>query len=126
MVLRKEIVIDGSESDWFEKVVFTLKEEERSKVPKNLFSYAEELVEKQLKKFPSSVNIKGEADKKIGEIDEKRLLQEAYQVQAGYSALRHKEKSLKRREAQIHCFFILSIGICVLSVIALACSLIFG
>lgn len=126
MVLKKEIVIDGSSSDWFEKAVFTLKEEDRSKVPKNLFSYAEELVEKQLKKFPSNVNIKGETNKRVHEVDEKKLLQQAYEVQAGYAALKNKEKSLKRREAQIHCFFILSIGICIISVIALACNLIFG
>ena len=126
MALKKEIVIDGSGSDWFEKAVFTLKEEDRSKMPKNLLSYAEELVEKQLKKFPGSVNIKDETSKRLQEIDEKKLLQEAYKVQASYSALKNKEKSLKRREAQIHCFFILSIGICGISVIALACSLIFG
>lgn len=126
MFLKKEIVIDGSGSDWFEKAVFTLKDEDRSRVPKNLFNYAEELVEKQLKKFPSNVNIKGETNKKLHGMDEKKLLQDAYEVQASYTALKNKEKSLKRREAQIHCFFILSIGICGISVIALACNLIFG
>ena len=52
--MKKQITIDGGQSDWFEKAVFTLKENKSVPMSKNLFQYAEQLVETQLKKAPLS------------------------------------------------------------------------
>ena len=51
-IMKKQITIDGGQSDWFEKAVFTLKENKSVPMSKNLFQYAEQLVETQLKKAP--------------------------------------------------------------------------
>ena len=51
--MKKEIVIDGEKSDWYERAIFILKEDiQNNKVPKKLSSYAEELIEDYIKKTP--------------------------------------------------------------------------
>ena len=51
--MKKEIVIDGEKSDWYEKAIFVLKEDiKNNKVPRKLSSYAEELIEDYIKKTP--------------------------------------------------------------------------
>lgn len=57
--MSKQIIIDGENSDWFEKAVFTLKA--TKKIPNNqsLFKHAEEIIEMELKKMPQSNIING-------------------------------------------------------------------
>lgn len=50
--MKKQITIDGQQSDWFEKATFVLKDNKSAAIPNNLFQYAEHLVENQLKKTP--------------------------------------------------------------------------
>jgi len=50
--MKKQITIDGENSDWYEKAVFILKDIEAPPIPNNLFLYAENIVENHLKKNP--------------------------------------------------------------------------
>lgn len=54
--MKKQITIDGQQSDWFEKAIFVLKESKATPIPNNLFQYAEHLVENQLKKMPTMLH----------------------------------------------------------------------
>ncbi|MGL6173476.1 MAG: hypothetical protein ACRC1P_02560 [Cellulosilyticaceae bacterium] len=47
--MEKNIVIEGKTNDWYEKAVFVLRDPKTTKVPNNLVSYAEELLERSLK-----------------------------------------------------------------------------
>lgn len=49
-VKKREIIIDGQDSDWYERAIFILKDHGHQNRPKNLFKYAEELVENSCKK----------------------------------------------------------------------------
>ena len=125
--MKREITVDGKASDWFEKAVFTLKDEQVKSVPKDLFSYAEELVEKYLKRFP----ISREKDTILmkQEQETKKLvssMKEAYDLQNQYTKLKQKERNLRSREKDIHLFFVLSISICIVSVVILMLTMIFG
>ncbi len=64
--MNREVIIDGKGSDWFEKAVFTLKVNRGVPNSKNLFIYAEELVEASLKnktmRANSNDNIKSNVD----------------------------------------------------------------
>ncbi len=55
--MSKEIIIDGENSDWFEKAVFTLKDNQKVPYGQGLFEHAEQIVEMKLKKMPQSNNI---------------------------------------------------------------------
>ena len=55
--MSREIIIDGDNSDWFEKAIFTLKDNKKLPRNQNLFEYAEEIVETQIKKMPYSNNV---------------------------------------------------------------------
>ncbi|WP_069999847.1 hypothetical protein [Cellulosilyticum sp. I15G10I2] len=50
--MKKQITIDGENSDWYEKAIFILKESKKPYMPDNLFLYAEHIVENHLKKNP--------------------------------------------------------------------------
>lgn len=51
--MKKEIIINGSQSDWYEKAIFILKDEvRRPPLSQKLSYYADELVETYLKKMP--------------------------------------------------------------------------
>ena len=51
--MKRQITIDGTKSDWYEKAIFILKEDaNKNKFPKKLSFYADELVENYLKKKP--------------------------------------------------------------------------
>lgn len=51
--MKKEIIIDGQQSDWYEKAIFVLKDEVNNPpLEYKLSSYADELVENYLKKIP--------------------------------------------------------------------------
>ena len=62
--MKKQITINGEKSDWFEKATFVLKEENEKKIPKNLFIYAEHLVENYLKRHSGISYSQTEAYKK--------------------------------------------------------------
>lgn len=47
---KREIVLDGKDSDWYEKAIFILKNDSNIKRPGNLLKYAEELIEDSCKK----------------------------------------------------------------------------
>ena len=55
--MPKEIIIDGDNSDWFEKAIFILKDNKKLPRNQNLFEYAEEIIETQIKKMPYSNNV---------------------------------------------------------------------
>lgn len=49
--MKKEIIIDGEQSDWYEKAIFILKDEVKNPpLAHKLSSYADELIENYLKK----------------------------------------------------------------------------
>lgn len=58
--MKKQITIDGENSDWYEKAVFILKDKEEPSIPDNLFLYAEYIVENHLKKNPIAFYKRGE------------------------------------------------------------------
>lgn len=49
--MKKQVTIDGGKSDWYEKAIFTLRDDVKlEKLPRSLPCYAEELIEGYLKK----------------------------------------------------------------------------
>ena len=50
--MSREIIIDGDDSDWFEKAIFILKDNKKVPNNKSLFEHAEEIIENKLKKMP--------------------------------------------------------------------------
>lgn len=94
--MKKQITIDGENSDWYEKAIFILKDKEEHLIPNNLFLYAEHIVENHLKKNPVRAYRKE---------DEKKL--------------QYKKKG--RNTAQtIDKFFNISLIVCIVSVVILA------
>jgi hypothetical protein len=53
MGMKKQITIDGENSDWYEKAIFILKDKKEPPIPNNLFLYAEYIIENHLKKNPA-------------------------------------------------------------------------
>lgn len=48
--MRKKIILDGKNSDWYKRAIFILKDQEQPYTyPKNLEMYAEEVIENYLK-----------------------------------------------------------------------------
>lgn len=47
---KREIIVDGQNSDWYEKAIFILKDNDQAIKPNNLIKYAEELIENSCKK----------------------------------------------------------------------------
>lgn len=47
---KREIILDGKDSDWYEKAIFILKNNSNVKRPRDLLKYAEELIEDSCKK----------------------------------------------------------------------------
>lgn len=48
--MSRQIKVDGEGTDWFESAVFILKDQvHKNQIPKNIVSYAEELLEKHMK-----------------------------------------------------------------------------
>lgn len=125
--MKREITVDGKASDWFEKAVFTLKDEQVKSMPKDLFSYAEELVEKYLKRFPDPREKDMITRKKEQEAEKLvQAMKEAYHLQNSYRDLKKKERYLKSREKQIHLFFVLAVSICMISIMILILTIIYG
>lgn len=114
--MKKEIVIDGKASDWFEKATFVLKGNDTSHLPKDLFSYAEEIVEKHLKKMPQAAT-----HNKV----QKSYLEMAssYSMQNEYSNRRMQKEKIQRREKHVNTFLAISLIACALSLIALMMSI---
>ncbi len=111
--MKKQITIDGKQSDWFEKAVFVLKEKEVAQLPANLFLYAEHLVENQLKKnsyknFPTYKPI----DEQQGDYLVKKL-------QAECPKKRSDALKKKRRAQIIDAFLCFSISLCFICIMIL-------
>ena len=114
--MKKEIVIDGKGSDWFEKATFILKESDTSHLPKDLFSYAEEIVERHLKKMPQGISHQ-QIPKSYLEIASNKSIQNEY------SKICMQKKKVQRREKQVTTFLVISLMACALSLIALIMSI---
>ena len=120
--MKKEIIIDGKASDWFEKATFILKENHVEALPKDLMYYAEQLVENHMKKFPvmdrkalPTVDFTHEGLQKYHEC------QRAYekQIQSQYEKLAREKAKIRKRARYVNTFVALSIMACLLSIGAL-------
>lgn len=114
--MKKEIIIDGKGSDWFEKATFVLKGNDTSNLPKDLFSYAEEIVEKHLKKMPQASS-HYQMQKSYPEMASSKSIQNEY------SKIRTQKEKIKKREKQVNTFLFISLLACALSLIALTMSI---
>lgn len=114
--MKKEIVIDGKASDWFETATFVLKANNKSNLPKDLFSYAEEIVESHLKKMPQ-VATHNEVLKSYAGMGSSKSIQNEY------SKMRMQKEKVQRREKQVDTFLVISLVACALSLIALTMSI---
>lgn len=47
--MKKNIIIEGHKSDWYEKAVFILKDSKNTQIPSDLVTYADDILEKRLK-----------------------------------------------------------------------------
>ena len=121
--MKKEIIIDGTASDWFEKATFILKETHANAMPKDLMHYAEELVENHMKKVPQSKALP-HADFTHQKLNEYQRNQMAYheQIKREYARISKEKEMLKKRAKHVNTFVTLSIIACILSLIALALS----
>lgn len=96
--MKKQIILDGEKSDWYEKAIFILKDKEIGPMPEHLFLYAEDLVENHLKRYPTRNNInKYETTEKIQR--------------------EKKQNYLKRRARRIDIFFNTSLVICLICIV---------
>lgn len=128
--MKKEVTIDGMASDWFEKATFTLKDSGKVAMPKDLTSYAEELIENYMKRVPQG-NME-----MIMQAEQAYKKQKAYQDKGAsnrnsspslstsqllteYEKLKEKRAIIKRRERYVNRFVALSLIACLLSVLAL-------
>ncbi len=120
--MKKEIVIDGKTSDWFEKATFVLKDNHVENLPKDLMYYAEQLVENHMKKFPAmdrealpTVDFTHQGFKKYHEY------QRAYeqQVKKTYEKINREKEKIRKRARYVNTFVTLSIIACLLSIGAL-------
>lgn len=114
--MKKEIIIDGKGSDWFEKATFVLKGNHGEKLPKDLFSYAEEIVETHMKKMPQSKN-QGPTPKSYLDI----LVGDG--TSNGSQNIKTHKERMRKREKQVTIFLTISLIACALSLIALTMSI---
>lgn len=121
--MKKEIIIDGSASDWFEKATFILKDTHANVIPKDLMSYAEEIVENHMKKVPESKALPT-SDFIHQRTNAYQKAQRAYheQIKKEYARISKEKEVLKKRAKHVNTFVTLSIIACILSLIALALS----
>ena len=120
--MKKEIIIDGKTSDWFEKATFVLKENSVEDLPKDLMHYAEQLVENHMKKFPIMNNkALPSVDFTHDGIQKYQQLQRAYnqQVKKEYEKIKKEAERVNRRARYVNTFVTLSIIACLLSIGAL-------
>ena len=110
--MKKQITIDGQQSDWFEKAVFVLKENKSTPIPSNLFQYAEHLVENQLKKMPTTFHSTSK---------NKEASYEPYTENLRLEMIRKNEMLLKhkKRAKIIDMFLYISISFCFICVMFL-------
>lgn len=47
--MKKNIIIEGHKSDWYEKAIFVLKDSKHTQIPKNLVTHADDILEKRMK-----------------------------------------------------------------------------
>lgn len=137
--MKKEIMIDGTASDWFEKAIFILKEEDMSKLPNDLMSYAEEIVEQCMKKrsgidpkliakaqraYETQGKYKSKDKDNVAKIQGgvKLQLNEVNTLQMEYEKLKQMKAALKKRERYVNRFVALSLLAAILSIAALAFS----
>lgn len=123
--MKKEIIIDGSASDWFEKATFVLKETHVNAMPKDLMNYAEEIVENHMKKIPrTEEEILQPVDFSYRSPNEYERARIAYekQMKLACDKLKKEREKLKKRSRYINIFIALSVSACLLSFIALALS----
>lgn len=113
--MKREIIIDGSASDWFEKATFVLKDSKPNNIPKDLTSYAEEIIENHMKKSPDFTT-------KAAPVYEQA--QKAYHDHAKreYERLNKEKEVLRKRAKHVNTFVAISLIACILSLIALAFS----
>lgn len=120
--MKKEIIVDGKESDWFEKATFILKEDSNKELPKDVFTYAENIVETYLKKNHIGSSSVSKTTSK--ETDVKELQQAAYMLQNKYSRLQEEKKKLNKQQKMISSFCTVSVTLCLISLAMLVISLI--
>lgn len=110
--MKKQITIDGQQSDWFEKAIFVLKDNKSTPIPSNLFQYAEHLVENQLKRTPLVLN--SAAKKMEGSYD-------PYVENLKLEATRKQQMTIKhqKRAKIIDTFLYISISFCFICVMFL-------
>ena len=120
--MKKEIIIDGKTSDWFEKATFILKENHVEALPKDLMHYAEQLVENHMKRFPvmdrkvlPTVDFTHEGLQKYHERE--RAYEQ--QVKREYEKLSREKAKIRKRAQYVNTFVTLSIIACFLSIGAL-------
>ena len=113
--MSKEIIIDGEESDWFEKAVFTLKSNKKIPQGESLFKHAEEIVEMKLKKMPQS-NIINSSKVNLNIKDANKL----YMDQLKF-AKKLKEAGLNRKktEAIINIFLYFTLALAFICIMCL-------
>lgn len=132
--MKKEITIDGTASDWFEKATFTLKDTKKESIPKDLMSYAEDLIESYMKRVPQSgreavMQAADQAYKKQKYYKDKApqkgtntQYRVAAQLMSEYEKLKRQRAAIKKRERYVNRFVALSLIACLLSIMALAFS----
>ena len=127
--MKREIIIDGTASDWFEKATFILKDDSKIQTPNNLVNYAEELIENHMKKCPQSNPVNkipslSPVDFTHKQINPYQKAQKAYQaqIQMEYSRLQKEKEAIKKRARHVNTFVTLSLIACILSLLALAFS----
>ena len=127
--MKKEIIIDGTKSDWFEKATFILKDNVKLEKPSNLLSYAEELIENHMKKCPVSTPLAKMPDLPPVDFTHKQgnpyqKAHKAYQaqMQMEYERIQKQKAAIRKREKHVNTFVALALVACILSLIALAFS----
>lgn len=127
--MKKEIVIDGTASDWFEKATFILKESSVTPLPNNLVDYAENIIENHMKKSPGVIPTSPMQNLPPVDFTHKMVnpyqkAQKAYQIQMQreYDKMRKEKEAIRKRAKHVNTFVTLSIIACILSLIALAFS----
>ena len=127
--MKKEIVIDGTASDWFEKATFILKDSSPSQLPNNLVDYAEEIIETHMKRHPSkdkmaTLKALPPVDFTHKQIDVYQKAQKAYQnqLQREREKIQKEKEMIKKRAKHVNTFVMLSLIACILSLVALAFS----
>lgn len=127
--MKKEIIIDGTASDWFEKATFILKDSPSVQPPNNLVDYAEAIIENHMKRCPAKMPASKFTSLPPVDFTHKdpnpyQKAQNAYQVQMQfeYNKLCKEKEAIKKRARHVNTFVTLSIIACILSLIALGFS----